>query len=218
MDIFDSIDALLKSSRKLDNHVLKLEQSLHECDYEKLLSTAENSFVTALRAYMANRELLIALYDAIPSVPQNLYRLEQDTLQITIEQLQYSFPAFRIVLPALLPNKRKRKIDFRNAVTNSISESLIRFCKENKICPLRHATVIFVSRYGHETKIMTDSDNLESSCVINALSGVLITDDHPGVCSTHFTVKKSPDQVCSTEVYVVDYEHDLEILSIIKST
>ena len=218
MDIFDSINALSKISHELDNYVLKLDQYLHECDYEKLLSTAENSFVTALQTYMANRELLIALYGAIPSMPRNLYRLEQNALQISIEQLQYRFPVYRIVLPALLPNKRKRKIDFRNAITNAISESVIRFCKDNKIYPLRHATVIFVSHYCNETKIMTDSDNLESSCVINALSGVLISDDHPGVCSTHFTVKKSPDQVCLTEVYVVDYEHDLEILSIIKST
>ena len=56
MDIFDSIDALLKISRKLDNHVLKLDQSLHECDYEKLLSTAENTFgVKTTRTINVNR-------------------------------------------------------------------------------------------------------------------------------------------------------------------
>ena len=80
--------------------------------------------------------------------------------------------------------------------------------------PFAHATIIFLSHYQNGS-VTIDNDNLDSAVIINSLNGRLIRDDRPEVCNTMYYSKVSEKAI--TEIYVIDSDHDVELLAFIKS-
>lgn len=106
----DFIERIKKGA--LDLMVLsdKLEGLLRSCDYEGLLNSTEKTLLKASSVYMTIRGLILFLYTGLPSVPQQLPQIEAEQFSVSFEKLkEFSFPVFKISMPFLLPNKRKKK-------------------------------------------------------------------------------------------------------------
>ena len=208
------------SDKALD-HNLALKELLlcfREGEYMKLLEKGENSLRYTVELYRLYRELLLSLYELMPSVPQseNVYKFCRDLLGISVERSKaFDYPVYKITLPILLPNKRKRKVERNSVITESVSVAVSQYCSENHITPFAHATVIFMSHY-QSGGITVDNDNLDSAVIINSLNGRLIRDDRPDACNTIYYSKVSEKAI--TEIFVVDSDYDVEVLSLIKST
>lgn len=219
MDIEKCINSLRE---KFLDHNLAFKELLYyfrEGDYINFLERGENALRYTVDLYRLYRELLISLYELMPSVPQseNVNKFCRDSLGISVERSKgFEFPVYKITLPILLPNKRKRKVERNSVITESVGTAVARFCRENHIMPFAHATVIFLS-YHQTGGVIIDNDNLDSAVIINSLNGRFLRDDRPGVCNTVYYSKtaKSTDKV-KTEIFVVDSDHDLEVLSLIK--
>lgn len=218
MDIEECMNNL--SDKALD-HNLALKELLlcfREGEYMKLLEKGENSLRYTVELYRLYRELLLSLYEVMPSVPQseNTYKFCWDLIGISVERSkEFDFPVYKITLPILLPNKRKRKVERNSVITESVSVAVSQYCSEHSITPFTHATVIFYSHY-ESGGITVDNDNLDSAVIINSLNGRLIRDDRPEVCNTMFYSKISEKAI--TEIFVVDSDHDVELLALLKST
>lgn len=218
MDIEKCMNSL---SDKFLDHNLSFKDLLfyyRAGDYMKLLETGENSLRYTVELYRLYRELLLSLYELLPSVPQseNVYKFCRDSLGISVERTKdFEFPVYKITLPILLPNKRKRKVERNSVITESVSVAVSQFCADRHIKPFAHATVIFLSSY-HDGGVTVDNDNLDSAVIINSLNGRLIRDDRPDICNTMYYSKVSEKAI--TEIFVADSDHDVELLSHVKRT
>ena len=214
----DFIERIKKGA--LDLMVLsdKLEGLLRNCDYEGLLNSTEKTLLKASSVYMTIRGLILFLYTGLPSVPQQLPQIEAEQFSVSFEKLkEFSFPVFKISMPFLLPNKRKRNLDRNNAITNSVITAVDEYILHNSSPFLRHATVFFVSS-NKNVHYMIDNDNKEASIILNGLIGRVLLDDRPTTCNTAYYTKMVDDpKEVKTEVYIVDSSHDIEVLSMIKS-
>lgn len=196
----------------------KLNTCFQERDYVCLPDAAESCLCNASKVYLLCRELLLSLCELMPSVPQsvNVYELCRELLGISVERSkEFDFPVYRITLPFLLPNKRKRNAERNRIITDSVGVAVRRFCGENHIMPFVHATVIFLPHY-QRGGVTVDADNVDSSLVLNLLIGKFIRDDRPEACNTIYYSKFSEKSI--TEIFVVDSDHDVEVLAFIKST
>ena len=218
MDIEECMNNL--SDKALD-HNLALKELLlcfREGEYMKLLEKGENSLRYTVELYRLYRELLLSLYELMPSVPQseNVCIFCRDLLGISVERSKdFEFTVYKITLPILLPNKRKRKVERNSVITESVSVAVSQFCADHHITPFDRATVIFLSHY-QDGGVTVDNDNLDSAVIINSLNGRLIRDDRPEVCNTMYYSRVSEKAI--TEIFVVDSDHDVELLALIKST
>lgn len=195
----------------------ELASCYREGEYVKLLEAGENAIRYTVELYRLYRELLLSLYEVMPSVPKSLNVNEfcRDLLGVSVERTkEFEFPVYKITLPVLLPNKRKRKVERNIVITDSVSAAVSRFCNEYHITPFTHATVVILSIH-QKGGITVDNDNLDSAVVMNSLNGKFIRDDRPDVCNMIFYSKFSKKAI--TEIFVVDSDHDIEVLSLIKS-
>lgn len=65
---------------------------------------------------------------------------------------------------------------------------------------------------------MIDNDNKEASIILNGLIGKVLLDDRPTTCNTSYYTKMVDDpKEVKTEVFIVESDHDIEVLSMIKS-
>ena len=219
MDFDECINCL---NNKAQEHCLvfkNLSICYREGEYMKLLEIGESALRCTVDLYRLYRELMLTLYEVMPLVPKsrNVFEFCLNSLGISVERSKgFEFPVYKITLPILLPNKRKRKVERNSVITESVGTAVGRFCSENHIMPFAHATVIFLS-YHQTGGVIIDNDNLDSAVIINSLNGRFLRDDRPGVCNTVYYSKtaKSTDKV-KTEIFVVDSDHDLEVLSLIK--
>lgn len=196
----------------------KLDACFRENDYFSLPDKAEKCLRHASKIYLLYRELLLSLCELIPSVRQTTNEQAAccEMLSVSVERLKdFSFPVYKISLPFLLPNKRKRNAERNGVITDSVSVAVGRFCREHHIAPFAHATVIFLSHY-QRGSVTVDADNLDSAVVMNSLNGKFLRDDRPEVCNTMYYSKFSKKAI--TEIFVVESDHDIEVLSLIKST
>lgn len=218
MDIEKCMNSL--SDKFLDHNLAFKDLLLYfrAGDYMKLLEKGENTLRYTVDLYQLYRELLLSLYELMPSVPQseNVYMFCRDLLGISVERSkEFDFPVYKITLPILLPNKRKRKVERNSVITESVSVTVSQFCADHHITPFDRATVIFLSHY-QDGGVTVDNDNLDSAVIINSLNGRLIRDDRPDVCNTMYYSKVSEKAI--TEIFVTDSDHDVELLSYVKRT
>ena len=221
IDINECINTL--KSKSLDHSIAftDLLLSFKEGEYIKLIEKGESALRCTVELYRLYRELMFSLYEAMPLVAKsrNVYGFCQDLLGISVERVNEfdEFLVYKITLPLLLPNKRKRKVERNSVITESVGTAVRRFCYENHIAPFPHATVIFLS-YHQIGGVTIDSDNMDTAVIMNSLNGRFLRDDRPGVCNTVYYSKvvKSQKKI-KTEIFVVDSDHDLEVLSFIKS-
>lgn len=202
------------------DHGLAFEEltfCFREGEYVRLLEAGESALRCAVELYRLYRELMLSLYEVMPSVPKsrNVYEFCRDLLGISVERVNgFEFPVYRISLPILLPNKRKRKAERNGVITESVRDAVSQFCRGHHITPFAYASVIFLSHY-QRGGVTVDADNLDSAVVMNSLNGKFIRDDRPEVCNTMYYSKVSEKAI--TEIFVVESDHDLEVLSLIKS-
>ena len=214
MDIYDAMRQFKDNEHGLYDLSLKLESLFNECEYEKLMDAAERGMRLSSDLFLKYRELLLSLYDSFPDFPQNIERVDYASFRISIEQLE-AFPAYRISMPFLLPNKRRRKTLIKTALSYVVHDVIRKYCDENHIYPFRRATVIYVSYYTSKM-FAVDNDNLETGFIQNTLIGSLLSDDNGRCCDTIYYTKDVPLRP-RTEIYVVDSAYDLEVYSMIKA-
>ena len=217
MDIEECLDRVQAELTDQELSWKKLNTCFQECDYICLPDAAESCLRNASKVYLLYRELLLSLCELMPSASQsvNVYELCRELLGISVERSkEFDFPVYRITLPFLLPNKRKRKAERNDIITESVRDAVSRFCRGHHITPFTYATIIFLSHYQNGS-VTIDNDNLDSAVIINSLNGRLIRDDRPEVCNTMYYSKVSEKAI--TEIYVVDSDHDVELLAFIKS-
>ena len=218
--MIDIDECLVRLQAELTDQELsrkKLNTCFQERDYICLPDAAESCLRNASKVYLLYRELLLSLCELMPSASRsvNVYELCRELLGISVERSkEFDFPVYRITLPFLLPNKRKRKAERNDIITESVRDAVSRFCRGHHIMPFAHATVIFLSHYQNGS-VTIDNDNLDSAVIINSLNGRLIRDDRPEVCNTMYYSKVSEKAI--TEIYVIDSDHDVELLAFIKS-
>ena len=215
---YDFIERIKKGA--LDLIVLSdsLERSYRDSEYETVLDLTEKSLQKTSFVYMMARGLFLRLYESFPSVPQQLPQMEAENFNVSFEKLkEFSFPVYKMSMPFLLPNKRKRNIDRNNAITNAVISAVREYKQNNKLNPFKHATVFFVSS-NKNINYLIDNDNKEASIILNGLICKLLVDDRPTTCNTAYYTKivEDPNEV-KTEVFVVDADHDVEVLSMIKN-
>lgn len=217
MDIEECLDRVQAELTDQELSWKKLNTCFRERDYICLPDAAESCLRNASKVYLLYRELLLSLCELMPSVPQsvNVYELCRELLGISVERSkEFDFPVYRITLPFLLPNKRKRKAERNGVITESVRDAVSQFCRGHHITPFTYATIIFLSHYQNGS-VTIDNDNLDSAVIINSLNGRIIRDDRPEVCNTMYYSKVSEKAI--TEIFVVDSDHDVELLAFIKS-
>ena len=218
MDIDECIEGLQAELTDQELSWKKLNTYFQERDYICLPDAAESCLRNASKVYLLYRELLLSLCELMPSASQsvNVYELCRELLGISVERSkEFDFPVYRITLPFLLPNKRKRKAERNDIITESVRDAVSRFCRGHHITPFAYATIIFLTHYQNGS-VTIDNDNLDSAVIINSLNGRLIRDDRPEVCNTMYYSKVSEKAI--TEIFVIDSDHDVELLAFIKST
>lgn len=216
MDIEECLDKVQAELTDQELSWKKLNTCFQERDYICLPDAAESCLRNASKVYLLYRELLLSLCELMPSALQsvNVYELCRELLDISVERSkEFDFPVYRITLPFLLPNKRKRKAERNDIITESVRDAVSRFCRGHHIMPFTYATVIFLSHY-QRGSVTVDADNLDSAVVMNSLNGKFIRDDRPEVCNTMYYSKVSEKAI--TEIFVVDSDHDVELLAFIK--
>ena len=120
-------------------------------------------------------------------------------------------------MPYLIPNKRRKSAAFfKSALTETVIAAVRQFCLDNHIRPIARATVIFLSCFDFNPNTVADNDNKESAVILNGLNGFLLRDDNSAVCNTIYYARQV-DRNIKTEIYIVDSDHDVEILSMIKA-
>lgn len=217
MDIDECLDKVQAELTDQELSWKKLNTCFQERDYICLPDAAESCLRNASKVYLLYRELLLSLCELMPSASQsvNVYELCRELLGISVERSkEFDFPVYRITLPFLLPNKRKRKAERNDIITESVRDAVSRFCRGHHITPFTYATIIFLSHYQNGS-VTIDNDNLDSAVIINSLNGRLIRDDRPEVCNTMYYSKVSEKAI--TEIFVIDSDHDVELLAFIKS-
>ena len=219
--IYDHSVHITELSQKQLEYSKQLIRYCYECDCTKLMSTAEKALCLSSESFSACRELLLFIYSAVPTLPHaEIEDIQNKVLNVSVETFALSgFNAYRIALPFLLPNKRRKSTDFKNAITVAVSDAVRRFCLENGVKPFDRASVFFVSYYRPESSFVSivDNDNKESSMIQNAMIGSFLRDDQATVCDTYYCSKVVRDSYPKTEIYVVGSEHDVEVLSFIKA-
>lgn len=218
MNIYESIERIKIGTADLIYFSRALCDRYKECDYLKLYEASEKNLRLASSLYLDYRDLLFSLYELMPSLhgTAHIYRTVADALNISVERAkEFSFPVYRISLPFLIPNKRSRQRDQKNAITNTVRLIVRKFCAENDVSMFNCATVIFLSYYDVNKPNLIDNDNKEVSVIQNGLIGSLLRDDRQNVCHTiYYSLPTS--EGAKTEIYVVDPDHDVEVLSVIK--
>lgn len=195
----------------------KLEDSSYHYYFESFQKSTEESLRRSSSVYMMIRELLRWFYSLLPNDSPSLPQMEAECFNVSFEKLKdFSYPVFKISMPFLLPNKRKRNLERNNAITSAVISAVSEYRDNNRIDLIRHATVFFVSS-NMSSSSMIDNDNKEAKIILDGCIGKVLCDDRAILCNTVFYtfLVDDPEEV-KTEVYIVDSEHDVEVFSMIK--
>lgn len=213
--IYDIIEKIEKASEELNKRIELIRKYHENYDYESLATATKKGARIASNLSLLHREALMTLHEAIPSLPglDRILDIECEAMGISVERVAgYDFPLYKISLPILLPNMRRRREDFNNAITMTVNAAVNRFCIENDIQPFDRAMVIFFS-YCYNPRFAPDNDNKEASVIMNGLIGNFLIDDSPFNCNTGY-YSKVVEENQRTEIYIVGDEHDMELLSL----
>lgn len=142
--IYNYVEGIQNASQELLNNTRLVKKYHDECDFESFVSTARKGARITSNLCLMYRELLLSLNEYIPSLPglERILNIECEAMGIFVERVaEYNFPMYKISLPMLLPNMRRRKEDFNNEVTMTVNAAVKRFCIEHNIHPFEYATI-----------------------------------------------------------------------------
>lgn len=213
LTIYDLIERIHSNSQEVEQIVCLLEKYHEEGNYDCLVSTIKRGLRVTSDMFLRQREILLSLHELLPSFSwsKGILDSKYETMNVFVEQLMdFDFPVYKVSLPLLLPNMRRRREDFNNAITQSVMDAVRCFCVKNNVRPFEVATVFYLS-FGETI----DNDNKEASVIQNGLIGYLLNDDSPATCQSIYYHGNSEENR-HTEIYVVDSAHDIEVLQFIK--
>lgn len=213
LTIYDLIERIQSNSQEVEQIVRLLEKYHEEGNYDCLVSTIKRGLRVTSDMFLRQREILLSLHELLPSFSwsKGILDSKYETMNVFVEQLMdFDFPVYKVSLPLLLPNMRRRREDFNNAITQSVMDAVRCFCVKNNVRPFEVATVFYLS-FGETI----DNDNKEASVIQNGLIGYLLNDDSPATCHSIYYHGNSEENR-HTEIYVVDSAHDIEVLQFIK--
>lgn len=219
---YQYLENIEKTAEQLIKEVRLLREYYDDfdCDMERFVRVGKRGARISSGLYLAYRGLLLSLSRYIPEHPEikTIHNEECEMMDVSVEQLEeFDFPVYKISLPILLPNIRRPHADFNNAVTVSVKEAVKRFCYEHSFRPFDRATMIILT-YGGYPGMMVDNDNKEMSVVQNGMIPYFLSDDTPDSCNNVYYFKRvGSNKEYRTEIYIVDSDHDLEVMKMVKS-
>lgn len=218
--IYDIIEKIEKASEELIKEAQLLRKHNKEYDFERLMLDGKRGARISSDLFLSYRQILLSLCSFFPRHfdSNKVYNGECEMLDVSVERLEdFDFPAYKISLPALLPNVRRQHAEFNNALTVSIKEAVNRYCREHSVQPFICATMIILT-YGGNPRVMVDNDNKEASVIQNGMIRFFLYDDSPASCNNIYYFKRvDSKEEYRTEIYLVDSEHDIEVMKMIKN-
>lgn len=215
--IYNNTERIQQLSQELLTNTRLLQKYQDKCDFDRFVSTTKKGARITSNMFLLYRELLLSLKESIPSFPglDRINHIECEIMGISVEQVaDFDFPMYKITLPMLLPNMRRRKEDYNNALAQTVNEAVHHFCIENSIQPFEHAKVAFLT-YCNHPQFAIDNDNKEASVIINGLIGHFLIDDSPYTCDTAYYCKSKGVGQNKTEIYITDNEHEIDLMFLI---
>ncbi|MBK6087662.1 hypothetical protein [Ruminococcus difficilis] len=215
--IYNNTERIQQLSQELLTNTRLLQKHQDECDFDRFVSTTKKGARITSNMFLLYRELLLSLKESIPSFPglDRINHIECEIMGISVEQVaDFDFPMYKITLPMLLPNMRRRKEDYNNALAQTVNEAVHHFCIKNGIQPFEHAKVAFLT-YCNHPQFAIDNDNKEASVIINGLIGHFLIDDSPYTCDTAYYCKSKGVGQNKTEIYITDNEHEIDLMFLI---
>ena len=179
--------ALMEQQRNLDK--------LRKCDDRFRLEHLEDMLYGCERLTVYLRQCIsmcpqAILTDGFNDLSDQQYGISVDSKGVGAERV------FFVTLPFLLPNRRTAVTGFKRTIAEAVHNAIFRYCKAHDASPFDKASVTFISFYApsEERKMRHDNDNTEVSVILNALTGLLISDDSSLCCDLHLvsrTAEKS---------------------------
>ena len=175
------------SIKKALNQQANILRNLQNADSANAKALLEDLLFSVERLTVHIRQLISTL----PENREDCYEADEvaaEAFEISIFADSHNGkPAYDIDLPFLLPNRRTSMTCFKRTIVQAVRKALRDFCAENSIKPFARASVTFVSFYApnQNKKMRHDNDNTEISGVLNALTGLLISDDSSLCCDLH---------------------------------
>lgn len=220
MILIQYLENIEKATEQLLKETRLLREHYDECDFERLVRVGKRGARISSDLFLSYRGLLLSISHAFPDYPdlETFFGDKCEMMDVSVEQLgEFDFPVYKVSLPILLPNIRRQHADFNNAVTLSVKEAVKRFCYKHNIRPFKRATMIILT-YGGNPRVMVDNDNKEASVVQNGMIPYFLFDDSPAACNNVYYFKRvDNNKEYRTEIYIVDSEHDIEVMKMIKS-
>ena len=213
------IERIEKASEKLIKETQLLKKHNKEYDFESLALDGKRGARISSDLYLSYRQILLSLCSFFPRHfdSNKVYSGECEMMDVSVERLEiFDFPVYKISFPVLLPNIRRQHAEFNNALTVSIKEAVKRYCREHRVQPFKCATMIILT-YGGNPRMMVDNDNKEASMIQNGMIQFFFYDDSPASCNNIYYFKRvDSKEEYRTEIYLVDSEHDIEVMKMIK--
>lgn len=165
---------------------------------EKALHKTEVNWVNLRELYY------VMNYNQSQDALNEYYDKSIQVLEISVEKLPLPYIVYKVEMPFLLPNQRKKWTAFRDTIGKSLNYALTDFQKKNDIVPIENSSVSFVTYYSSiHRNYIHDNDNHDSRDVLNLLNNIFILDDDSLICDTHYFAKLSTE-ASRTVVYITD--------------
>lgn len=165
---------------------------------EKALHNTEMNWVSLRELYY------VMNYNQPQNILKDYYDSSIQVLEIGVEKLPLPYIVYKVEMPFLLPNRRKKWTAFRDTIGKSLNYALTDFQKKNDITPIENSSVSFVTYYSSiHRNYIHDNDNQDSRDVLNLLNSIFILDDDSLICDTHYFAKLSK-KASRTVVYITD--------------
>ena len=220
MMMIQYLEKIEKTTEKLLKETRSLREYYDNDELERFERAAKRGARISSNLYLLYRWLLYSICQVSPTYndAKTLIDDECEMMDVSVEQLgEFDYPVYKISLPILLPNIRRQHADFNNAVTASVKEAIISFCREHNVEPFKRATMTILT-YGGNPRMMVDNDNKEASVVQNGLIPFFLYDDSPASCNNIYYFKRvDSKEEYRTEIYLVDTEHDIDVMKMIKN-
>lgn len=195
-----------KRMAAINNDIIKLQKQVSDKDNLRIEKTLINKMLTNTEQNLIDLRELFYVFNFTSSEDnmRRYFRESAEIIGIDIEQLEMPYVCYKLTLPFLLPNQRKKWGVFKDTIGKSVYYAIDEFQKTNKITPIYNSSVSFVSYYSSlHKRYIHDNDNQEARDVLNILNNMLILDDNSLICDIHYYSKLTSSH-SKTEIYITE--------------
>lgn len=204
IDIVQETNLILDRLNTSTENINKLNSNLNQALMSKNnISLINNTLNNTEQNLLSLRELLYFFdYNTNNKNLKQYFRKSAEVIGIDIQKLNTKYTCYKITLPFLLPNQRKKWAAFKDTIGKSLYYAITTYKENHTIDKISNAAVSFVSYYNNSHKMyIHDNDNQETRDVLNLLNNVFIEDDNSLICDLHYFSKLTQSKSAS-EVYV----------------